>query len=330
VVIGRSQLLILLALAFCLGLYVDRGLGLFGNGTEGVADEPALPGGGEYRYIRYAPRLTAPLGTRPEKALKPFRYKVKALVERGLNAEDAAVISVYFRDLRDGHRFGIREQEQVSVDASLKLPLMIAYLKWAESSPLLLNKRLSLPVHPDMPPDGPGHGGSLKVGTLIHRMVAENDSKAYDVLAANLPPAYLQRSFKDIYINYDPLRHDAPMPFSAYASFYRVLFDASYLNRDMSEQALRFLSQSVYRDGIISGVPPDTDVVSKHGERSIEESAAGRGAGARQFHEVGIVYHPVHPYIMGVMVRGQDPVKMKKFVRDVSAFIYQEVDRQSM
>jgi hypothetical protein len=112
-------------------------------------------------------------------------------------------------------------------------------------------------------------------------------------------------------------------------SFYRVLFNASYLNKEMSEKALRFLSQAAYRDGIISGVPPDTDVAAKYGERIIEDPAAGLPTGMKQLHEVGIVYHPRYPYIMGVMVRGSDPGKLKKVVRDISALIFEEVDRQS-
>jgi beta-lactamase class A len=334
--VSRSQLLVLLALAFCLGLYVDRGIGLFTGGREGIVDELPAPGEGEYRFIRYAPRLARREQTRPEKGLKPFRYKVRALVESDLKTGDAAVISVYFRDLRDGHRFGIREQEKFSVDANLKLPLMIAYLKWAESSPLLLNRRFSYPggregnpTGTEKPQDRSLQGKSYKVSTLILRMIADNDDRAYDVLSANLPPAYLQRIYKDIYVNYDPAKSNEPMPFSAYASFYRVLFNASYLNREMSEKALRFLSQAAYRDGIISGVPQDIDVVAKYGERIIEDQATGQPAGMKQLHEVGIVYHPRRPYIMGVMVRGGDPGKLKKVLRDISALIFEEVDRQS-
>jgi hypothetical protein len=334
--IGRSQLLVLLALAFGLGLYVDRGIGLFSGRPEGINDELPLPGDDEYRYIRYSPRLTVRERTRSEKGLRPFRYKVKALVESDLKAGEAAVISVYFRDLRDGHRFGIREQEKFSVDTNLKLPLMIAYLKWAESSPLLLNRRFSSPISSEgaldgrvQPRDLHERGKAFKVSTLIQRMIAENDSEAYNMLLANLPPAYLQRIFKDIYINYDPMKHDEPMPFSAYASFYRVLFDASYLNRDMSEKALRFLSRAAYRDGIISGIPPDIDVVSKYGERTIEDPATGLPVGMKQLHEVGIVYHPHHPYIIGVMVRGSDPSRLRKVMHDLSALIFEEVYRQS-
>jgi hypothetical protein len=160
-------------------------------------------------------------------------------------------------------------------------------------------------------------------------MVAENDDQAFAVLAANLPPAYLQRIFKDIYSNYDPAKHDEPMPFSAYASFYRVLFNASYLNSDMSEQALRFLSQASYRDGIISGVPQDIDIVATYGERGLDDRSGGQPAAMQQLHEVGIVYHPRHPYIMGVMVRGSDPSRLQKVMRGISALIFEEVDRQS-
>ena len=64
----------------------------------------------------------------------------------------------------------------------------------------------------------------------------------------------------------------------------------------MSEKALRFLSQAAFRDGIISGVPQDIDVVAKYGERVLDGLSSGQFTGMKQLHEVGIVYHPRHPY----------------------------------
>jgi beta-lactamase class A len=149
------------------------------------------------------------------------------------------------------------------------------------------------------------------------------------VLTANLPPGYLQQVFKDISVNYDPARKDDMLAFNSYASFYRVLFNASYLSREMSERALRYLSKTAFQDGIISGVPPDIDVAAKYGERTARDPAKERGPEVMQFHEFGIVYHPARPYMIGVMVRGSDARELAKTIRDISELVYEEVDRQT-
>jgi beta-lactamase class A len=336
VVLNRSQLLIFLALAFCFGVYVDRGIGMFGSTRHDGAKGSLTDGDGEYKYIRGAEQAKRIESGRPAKELKPFRYKVNALVGSKQKSGEVSEISVYFRDLRYGQRFGIREQERFSSDTLLKLPLMIAYLKWAESSPLLLNRKIVYSGHHNAAlqdqltaNDFFEDGKSYKIDTLIYRMIAYNDSGAYALLRANLPPGRLEKIFKDISVDYDPVKNDDSITFNAYASFFRVLFNASYLGSEMSEKALRYLSKTTFKDGIISGVPADIDVVAKYGERMLSHPADGAATGSRQYHEFGIVYHPVHPYLIGVMVRGDDPRILSKTLRDISALAYEEVDRQS-
>jgi len=149
------------------------------------------------------------------------------------------------------------------------------------------------------------------------------------VLKDNLPAGLLGKVVKDISVDYDPAKNDDSMTFNSYASFFRVLFNASYLSAEMSEKALRTLSKTAFKDGILSGVPADIDVVAKYGERMLPRSADGVETGMRQLHEFGIVYHPVHPYLIGIMVRGDDPRLLSKTLRDISALVYEEVDRQS-
>ncbi len=233
-----------------------------------------------------------------------------------------------------GHRFGIQEQERFSSETLLKLPLMIAYLKWAESNPLLLRRKTAFPGNSDRH-GSPAAVKTLEVGKsytvdeLIYRMIAYDDNNAYTLLAADLPPGYLDQIFRDIYVNYNPGKSDDAVPFSAYASFYRVLYNASYLSKEMSEKALAFLSKSVFRDGMISGVPPNIDHATKFGERTILIGTDDDKKAIQQLHEFGIIYHPNRPYLMGVMVRGDDHGKLMKVIRDIAALVYEEVDRQS-
>ncbi len=332
----NRPLLVLLVLTFSAGLFIGKGVGVVGHIYGDGADEFSTDGDGEFRFIRPLPGYGHSGSERAIRELKPFRYKVKALVENEEKTGEASVISVYFRDLISGHRFGIREQETFSSETLLKLPLMIAYFKWAESNSLVLRRKTTYagnndpPVRQSLTPSKTLEDGkSYTIDELIYRMIVYNDNNAYALLLANLPPGYLDRIFQDIYVNYNPAKRDAPVPFSAYASFYRVLFNASYLNKEMSEKALHYLSRSVFRDGILSGVPPNIDHAIKFGERTLGIETENDGKEMHQLHEFGIIYYPNRPYLMGVMARGDDPGKLANVIRDITALVYEEMDRQS-
>jgi beta-lactamase class A len=332
----NRPLLALLALTFAAGLFIGKGVGVVSKIYETGTEEFSAEGDGEFRFIRPLSGYGHSGDERAIRELKPFRYKVKALVENEVKMGEASIISVYFRDLISGHRFGIREQETFSSEILLKLPLMIAYFKWAESNSLILRRKTtyagnSAPAERQSltPAKTLEDGKSYTIDELIYRMITYNDNNAYALLLANLPPGYLDRIFQDIYVNYNPAKSDAPVPFSAYASFYRVLFNASYLNKEMSEKALHYLSRSVFRDGMIAGVPPNIDRATKFGERTLRVETENEEKEMHQLHECGIIYYPNRPYLMGVMARGDDPEKLANVIRNITVLVYEEMDRQS-
>jgi beta-lactamase class A len=111
------------------------------------------------------------------------------------------------------------------------------------------------------------------------------------------------------------------MTVHGYSGLFRILYNASYLNRDMSEKALKLLSLQDFPQGIVAGVPKGVVVSSKYGE-----TAEGPSEKFKQLHEFGIVYHPKHRYIIGVMTRGNDFSLMAQVIQGVSKIVYNEVD----
>ncbi|HEX8923420.1 MAG TPA: serine hydrolase, partial [Patescibacteria group bacterium] len=108
----------------------------------------------------------------------------------------------------------------------------------------------------------------------------------------------------------------------SYASFFRILFNSSYLDNDMSEKALEILSTSRFKDGLIAGVPNGVAIAHKFGERQY------LATGQKQLHDCGIVYPASsRPYLICVMTRGQDFSHMENSIKDISAAIYNEVGR---
>lgn len=329
--VNRSLLMIVIAGAFALGIFIGRGSWLFD--TAGMTPSEALPRllSEDFRYIRQSLQQETAPGGQKNRELKPFRYKVNALIEQKVEEESVSSASLYFRDLDNGNRFGIGEQDLFSPESQLKLPLLIAYFKWAETNPLVLRKKLLLMTNTRSeyrflkPPSLTRPNVAYSVNDLLFRMIAYGDNDAYALLATNLPAKRLQTISKDLYVNYDPSKKEDFFSLSSYASFFRVLFNASYLSEEMSEKALRYLARSSFKNGMASAVPPEVEVANKAGERIISE---GNGE-VLQLHEFGIIYHPRRPFLLGITVRGSSFDQMAETIRDITKLIYQEVDTQT-
>jgi beta-lactamase class A len=290
----------------------------------------------DFKFIRTAMANKDNDEKLPNSELGPFRYKIKALIDEKIRRNEVRTASVYFRDLNNGNWFGIGEKEKFSPKSLLKLPLMMAYFKWAESNPLLLRKRLTYSAvqrssdkeHAEAS-NGLEQGSQYTVNDLIFRMIVEDDNDAYSLLFANIPAPKIDKVFKDLDVEYDPHNDDDSLSLRAFASFYRVLFNASYLNEEMSEKALRYLARSSLKHGMASGIPMNIDIASKYGERTVKIVENGKETELHQMHEFGIIYHPRRPFLIGIMVRGYDLNALTKIIRDITSLVYEEVDRQS-
>jgi beta-lactamase class A len=340
VVIRRSLLLTMVFGAFALGIFIGAGtLGLFtplqGDKSVSFIDSREE----EFKFIRTSQESKKqPEGRVASRELKPFRYKVNALIEEKLKKDEATAISFYFRDLVNGNRFGIGENDKFSPKSLLKLPLMMAYFKWAEANPLVLRKILTYQAAENQaeqkhikPLTELQPGKRYTVNDLIFRMIAYDDTAAYSLLFDNLPQGRLDKIFKDLNVEYDPRKdkEEDSLSLGAFAGLYRVLYNASYLNEEMSEKALRYLSKSTFRDGMASGIPQNIELAGKHGERTLSVIENGEEKELYQLHEFGVIYHPNRPFLVGIMVRGDDFNKLMKVIRDITRLVYEEVDQQS-
>jgi beta-lactamase class A len=335
ITVNRALLLTLVLGAFSLGLFIGTGvlavLAPF-QANKGY-DFSSRDNEGEFRFIRTS---TEAKNLHANKELKPFQYKVSSLVDDDLKSGEAATISIYFRDLNNGNWFGIREHAKFSPKNLLKVPVMIAYFKWSETNPLVLRRKLRYTGKEPAVGQTEGEqrreiepGKTYSVNDLIFRMIVHDDAAAYALLYANLPGSRLDRIFKDLSVDYNPRKRDNSLSLSAFAAFYRVLFNASYLSEDLSEKALRYLSKSTFRGAMASGIPPNIDIASKAGERTISVADDGEEKEQFQLHEFGIIYHPNRPFLLGVTVQGADTEHLEKIIRDLTRLVYEEVDRQS-
>lgn len=283
---------------------------------------------GGYQFIN--PLLSCEIAQKSDaKEVKGFKEKLAAVVYDEKTSGRVSDASVYFRDLNGGYWVGIGEDSPYDPASLTKVPLMIAYLKLAESNPSLLSERYmfdsEIDANKDLyikPPTSLERGTSYSVDELIHRMIVYSGNNSANLLLANVP----DRSFREVYTD---LGLQLPQPSGDYVSaktyslFFRILYNGTYLSRDMSERALKILSEATFKNGIVAGVPEDLAIAHKFGERSIK-TPSGEIIPS-ELHDCGIVYNPGKPYFICVMTKGNNFDAMASTIKNISRVAYEEV-----
>jgi beta-lactamase class A len=264
--------------------------------------------------------------------LRPFRRKLEAALASRVDKASGTRTSVYFRELNDGLWFSIGETERF-VPASLrKLPLMLALLKEAEQGRQgnLLDREVVLALSQDYnanqnvtPSQAVVIGSRYTVRELIRRMIVYSDNNAFAALTRVVDAAELDKVYAKLSM-LDPqaTREDDFLTVETYASFFRVLYNASYVDKGLSEWALDVLARTEYAAGLVAGVPAGIVVAHKFGEKS------DLGAGTVQLHDCGIVYYPEHPYLLCIMSQGRRFEPLDDVIREVSRLTFGEIDAQ--
>ncbi len=149
-------------------------------------------------------------------------------------------------------------------------------------------------------------------------MIQYSDNNAMDLLIEHIGADAIGNVYSNMEITQPSSTADALSP-KTFAAFFRVLYSATYLNPAMSQKAMELLSYSDFAEGIEAGVPANITVASKFGERNFIDQTQGP---AKELHDCGVVYHPLHPYLICVMTRGSDFLRLEGVIRDISALAW--------
>lgn len=249
--------------------------------------------------------------------------KISELINKEIKGGEVEFISLYFRDLNNGPWIGINEQENFTPASLLKVPLMIAYLKIAGKDPSILERKVLTENNKNLlsqniiPLRTVETGKEYKIGELLEYMIIYSDNLAADALLRNINIESLDKTYRDLGISAPSgNKTEDFMSVRDYSSFFRILYNASYLDHEMSEKALEILSRSQFVQGLTAGVPSQVKVAHKFGERISGDT--------KQLHDCGIIYKEESPYLLCVMTRGQDFNKMGKIISDISSLVYKE------
>ena len=170
------------------------------------------------------------------------------------------------------------------------------------------------------------------VDELLNRMIVHSGNNSTVLLANNIDSSILEGIYNDLGLSMpaaDTVTLADYMTVKAYSDFFRILYNASYLNREMSEKTLNILSQTTFERGIRAGVPTSTLVADKFGERNNSKDPQDPTS-AKQLHDCGVVYFPNRPYLLCIMTKGTNFEKLSMVLKDISRTVYEFIDSQKL
>lgn len=264
---------------------------------------------------------------------KTVQQSVSDTITAAKNKGQLQTVTVYFRNLTDGTWFDTNQTETYSPASLLKIPTMIAYFKAAETNPGILSQKITYTGIGNeniqeniISPMQMKEGETYTVEELIERMIRYSDNNAATLLIAymndHVDYHILNEVYTDLGIDSVTLGNDF-ITARAYSLFFRVLYNATYLNRDMSEKALRLLSETDFTKGIRATVPEGVLVSHKFGEFSVKDTQGTLLK--RELHDCGIVYVPNAPYLLCIMSKGNDFNALEAMMQSVSKTVYDYV-----
>lgn len=257
--------------------------------------------------------------------------RISSYINSVIDGEKVRDVSVYYRDLTNGSWTGVNQDDQYAPASLMKVPVMIAVYKKAENDVSILSKQLyydgSIDLNKEeaIPPQKsiiPGRYYS--VSELIMYMINYSDNNATMLLLKLISAKEFSNIYSDLGIPQPPQGGGTVDYLSArlYARFFRVLYNATYLNQEYSLKAMELLDNPDFPEGILSGVPEGTEVANKFGERTIFKAKGG--VDYRELHDCGMVYDDGSPYLLCIMTKGIDFATLEKIIKTISGIVYTE------
>jgi len=261
-------------------------------------------------------------------SLAPIKQKVQATLDNYKKLGSINSASFVLKELETGNWFGINGYENYNPGSLVKVAVMISYLKDSELRPGLLDATIfydpnlkgiphqTYEVNPLQP------GKAYSVRELLKRMAMDSDNNSTALLNMNINLELFKRIYSDL-DQIVPNVHDLNYQTNVldYSKFMTILFDGSYLNRENSELALQWLSQSSFKDGITKFLPQDLLVAHKFGEFGLKAE--------KQWHETAIIYAAGRPYLITIMTKGYEIEKLRQVISDVSKQVYDSMQTPS-
>jgi beta-lactamase class A len=313
----------LIALALCCGVFIGALSMNHFSAPRSVEREKDLMDPNESHGLTNPLLACGDINDLSVGAMEKLRATINGFINDATDRGGITHAAVYIRDLNNGPWIGIHEKEYFYPASLLKVPLLLAAYQKEEKHPGFLDQKVKYQkkaadtnyLFPPVQKLELGHEYSER--ELLRRAIIYSDNEAAALLGEAVGFGNLVGVFDDFGIQEPSAGEDYQMRVRTYASFFRVLYNASYINRIHSEEALQLLTESDFDNGIVAGTPAGVTIAHKFGERegTLEN-------GNMQLHDCGIVYAPQKPYLLCVMAQGKTTGEILDLMRRISQATY--------
>lgn len=259
---------------------------------------------------------------------------IDSYIAKQKNNTNLVSASVYVRDIMNAEGFQINPQRTYPSGSLMKVPLMMAYYSLAQKDPETLSQQIYYSGEQDLDageeiksPVQLTPGSKYSVEQLIEHMIQYSDNNAMDLLFKNLSSTHHHNALTDLFANLGvDLNLIDKTDVQSYSVFLRVLYNATYLDRDYSEKALSLLTRTDFTRGIKEGVPNRVTVAEKFGETKLVDTNGQIKAAV--LHNCGIIYYPKHPYLLCVMTVGHANKDLETVIKNISQMTFKEMEKR--
>ena len=228
--------------------------------------------------------------------------------------------SFYFEYLPSGTSIRIGENTELAAASLMKIPIVMSLYRAEELGRLKLDEKATIAAGDlssesgELYKKGAGYQITLQEAadlTLIH-----SDNTAINVIIDRLnqviDPKDQALYFLDAEITVQDNSEVAVLISSrSYSSFLKCLYLSCYLERKHSQEILSKLTQTPFDDLLVAGVS-DKDIVIAHKIGTFSKNVQS---------DCGIVYYPKRPYLVCLMIRG-DETQARPAFKEISKQIY--------
>ena len=234
-------------------------------------------------------------------------------------------VGLYYRDLRTGERYGIREQELFTAASLIKLPIMAQlYRRFAQGS-LSPGQLCEVRREDKVPSCGAvaylHDGALLTLQDLCNLMIVISDNSAANMLARRVGLNAVNRLMGELGLRrirmerllYDrdgarKGRRNTVSPADV-GLFFELLWQGKVVSPQASREMLEILKLQQI-DYKITGMLPETVPVAHK---------TGEDTGIT--HDAGIVY-AASPFVLGILSEDTDPVETRQFISRTAYALY--------
>lgn len=256
---------------------------------------------------------------------KSLELQLQGIIDQAKKSQAITEAAVYYRDLEPGLWVGINEDARFSPGRLLKIPIMIAYYKIAETDPSILEQTIAYHGSDIVVSETSSATNSIRVGEtytveeLIQKMIVDSDDTAATLLFDGIDKKSLNEVFSDLGIDFKEDKETQDIiSLKLYTLFFRVLYNATYLSRGYSERAMEYLVQADNSIGLGAGLPKDVAIANRFGIRRYQK----RALAFYEMYDCGIIFYPNHPYLLCAVGNGGRLEDIKTFMKTVGQVVY--------